>query len=264
MDLSIITISLNNPEGLRKTIESVVNQTFTEFEYIIIDGGSNDGSVEIIKEHDDKIAYWISEPDKGIYNAMNKGIKKASAGYCLFLNSGDYLVNSSVLETCFKNSFTEDLIYGNIIHDRQGELITYKLPQTLSFYDFYVDSIGHPATFIKRSLFDDIGFYNEKYKIVSDWEFFLKAIFLKRASLKYIDMEIAVVNCEGISMNSSGLTNEERSSVLKELFPGFIEDYKKLYSYNCSSASIHTANRGIRMLVRGFNHIIEVKRRIFS
>ena len=89
MRLSIITINYNNREGLRKTIESVVNQTYRNFEYIIIDGGSTDGSVEVVKEYADRISYWVSEPDNGIYNAMNKGVLAANGKYIQFLNSGD-------------------------------------------------------------------------------------------------------------------------------------------------------------------------------
>lgn len=96
MKLSIITINYNNREGLRKTIESVVAQTTREFEYIVIDGGSTDGSVDVIKEFSDYIDYWVSEPDKGIYNAMNKGVKVAHGDYCQFLNSGDWLYDSNV------------------------------------------------------------------------------------------------------------------------------------------------------------------------
>ena len=110
--LSIITINLNNAAGLRKTIESVVNQTFTDYEYLIIDGGSTDGSVEVIKEFADKITYWVSEPDKGIYNAMNKGILKARGEYLQFLNSGDWLVDNEVLFRVFSLNHFEDILYG--------------------------------------------------------------------------------------------------------------------------------------------------------
>jgi len=111
--LSIITVNLNNAEGLRKTIESVVSQTYTDYEYIIIDGGSTDGCVEIIKQYEDKITYWVSEPDKGIYNAMNKGILKAKGEYCQFLNSGDWLIKESILHDIFSILPIADIIYGN-------------------------------------------------------------------------------------------------------------------------------------------------------
>ncbi|MFT4805390.1 MAG: glycosyltransferase involved in cell wall biosynthesis, partial [Psychroserpens sp.] len=98
MKLSIITINFNNAVGLKKTIESVVNQTSNDFEYIVIDGGSNDGSVDVIKEYEAKVSYWVSEVDKGIYHAMNKGILLAKGDYLEFLNSGDILVNETVIQ----------------------------------------------------------------------------------------------------------------------------------------------------------------------
>ena len=97
MKLSIITINLNNCKGLEKTIKSVISQRFTDYEFIVIDGGSDDESLECIKAHRNYIHYWVSEPDKGIYNAMNKGIAQAEGDYCLFLNSGDWLVENEQL-----------------------------------------------------------------------------------------------------------------------------------------------------------------------
>ena len=95
--LSIITVNLNNAAGLQKTIESVINQTFTDYEFIIIDGGSTDSSLEIIKQYANKITYWVSEPDNGIYNGMNKGIGQADGEYCFFLNSGDWMIENNTL-----------------------------------------------------------------------------------------------------------------------------------------------------------------------
>ena len=109
MKLSIITVNLNNAVGLKKTICSVINQTFLDIEYIIIDGGSLDGSLEIIKEYEKKITYWVSEPDSGIYNAMNKGIMHANGEYLQFLNSGDWLVNDSIIEKFLKETTYCDL-----------------------------------------------------------------------------------------------------------------------------------------------------------
>lgn len=110
--LSIITINFNNKEGLIKTVESVVHQSYQDFEYIVIDGGSTDGSADYIKEQQTHFDYWVSEPDKGIYNAMNKGIEVAKGEYCLFLNSGDWLVEGS-LKDLFKHNFNDDVIYSN-------------------------------------------------------------------------------------------------------------------------------------------------------
>ena len=94
---SIITVNYNNLEGLKKTVESVKNQTYQKFEYIVIDGGSYDGSLEFIKDNESLLDYWVSEPDSGVYQAMNKGIEKATGEYLLFLNSGDHFCNTKVL-----------------------------------------------------------------------------------------------------------------------------------------------------------------------
>ena len=111
MKYSIITINLNNSAGLRKTIESVVNQTFQDFEYIIIDGGSTDGSVDIIKEYSSRIDYWVSEPDRGIYNAMNKGIVQAHGDYINFMNSGDCFSKNTILEEIYAD-LSFDFVFG--------------------------------------------------------------------------------------------------------------------------------------------------------
>ena len=109
MKLSIITINYNNLAGLQKTIESVVSQTFRDFEWIVIDGGSVDGSRELIERYANSFSYWVSEPDKGIYNAMNKGIVVAKGDYLLFLNSGDWLCDEMALERSFSHHPTKDI-----------------------------------------------------------------------------------------------------------------------------------------------------------
>ena len=111
--ITIVTINLNNKEGLKRTIESVINQTFFDkIEYVIIDGGSTDGSVDIIKEYEDKLAYWCSEPDGGIFPAMNKSIEHINGEYVLFLNSGDILNNNNVIKRVY-DELDRDIVYGN-------------------------------------------------------------------------------------------------------------------------------------------------------
>jgi glycosyltransferase involved in cell wall biosynthesis len=227
LKLSIITVNLNNAAGLRKTIESVVNQTFTDYEYIIIDGGSTDGSVEIIKEYADKITYWVSEPDKGIYNAMNKGIKVAKGEYCLFLNSGDWLLLNSTLFSFFSKFENYDILYGNVMKNYGLEVFPHKL--TLSF--FYLDTICHQAAIIRTKLFKEIGFYNENLKIAADWEFFIKAIFINNFSYKYIDVNISNYEGNGLSstVDSRKIMFEEKKNTFRKYFPNFFDDYELFY-----------------------------------
>lgn len=247
--ISLITINYNNKAGLSKTIESVLNQKYSQVEYIIIDGGSNDGSTKIIVENQDKVSYWVSEPDRGVYHAMNKGIAKATGDYVLFLNSGDYLCDENVLVDCLcKFVFDEDIIYGDLNIEQNGGLkYRKKYPDKLSFSFFLNhESLPHPATFIKRELFERVGYYNEKFRIVSDWEFWVKAIFLHAASYKRLPVVISTFNLEGISSNpkNSQLSKMEKQVVLNRYFPHLLEDFKE---YHALKASIE-ASKVIKFL----------------
>lgn len=200
MKLSVITINYNNVKGLKKTIDSVINQTYKDFEYIVIDGASNDGSIDIIKEYKSKIDYWVSEKDKGIYNAMNKGILAAKGNYLLFLNSGDCLVSNKILATAASYLGQYSILYGDGVITGEGDKeILIKIPDQLTLKHFTRASLFHPSTFIKRELFDTYGLYNEKNKIVSDWEFFLKTIVVNNVSAKKIDLVVSKAEDGGMS-----------------------------------------------------------------
>lgn len=225
--ISIITINYNNIQGLVKTAESVINQTFKDYEYIVIDGGSTDGSREYIESINPKIDYWVSETDTGIYNAMNKGIEKATGEYLLFLNSGDYFLDNFVLEKN-KNSFKDfDLIYFNIYFGNEKKKREVIYPDFLNFYLFFINTICHQAVFFRYDLFQKYGVYNENLKILSDWEFLLKSIFIHQVSYKHVDEFIVLYDDAGFSSNvvNHKLLKEEKHNVLKIYFPAFIDDY---------------------------------------
>jgi glycosyltransferase involved in cell wall biosynthesis len=232
MKLSIITVNKNNAQGLEKTIESVVCQKFTNYEYIIIDGNSTDNSVDIIKKYSDSIHYWISEPDTGIYNAMNKGIRKATGEYVIFMNSGDCFINSDTLLNVFSKEHTADLLVGSMIREWKSY---YKEKTTIAskitFYAIVTSPIPHQSTFTKRSLFDDLGFYDERFKTCADRKFFILAVFKYDKSIEKLDEDIAVMDTTGIS--NSGIyrpsMKKEADEILRECFPYLYEDYKKLY-----------------------------------
>ncbi len=199
LKLSIITINYNNAKGLLRTLTSVLDQTYTDFEYIVIDGGSNDGSKELLEKHSGKISYWVSEPDAGIYNAMNKGILKASGEYILFLNSGDKLVNSTVIKKAINYLGKEDIIYGNGLVNDNNTLVEMHIPKILSIGYFMKSSLCHPSTFIRKKLFSTYGLYNEELKIVADWEFFIKAIILNKVPVKKLNLFLSEIEEGGIS-----------------------------------------------------------------
>ena len=213
MKLSVITINFNDQNGLRKTIESVVNQTYKSFEYIVIDGGSIDGSVDVIKEYEDKIDYWVSEPDKGIYNAMNKGIDVVSGEYCIFLNSGDTFCAADTIERVDSYGFNADIVCGNTMMPYR-----HKPPVEITFKTLYSGSICHQCAFINSRLMRKFK-YDEKYKIVSDRKFFIQALILNNCSYYTIDVDIVNYDINGFSSNNRSLSDYEHSCVLKELIP---------------------------------------------
>ncbi len=174
MKLSIITICYNIKDEIERTCQSITTQTNQNFEWIVVDGGSTDGTVDILNKYKDHMTVFISEPDKGIYNAMNKGIKRARGEYLNFMNGGDCFASSDVVENFinFQAENNADIIYGNCdIVNQKGIRNPANIPANvdkLYFYNGY--TINHQASFIKRELFNQYGLYNENYRIVSDWE----------------------------------------------------------------------------------------------
>lgn len=213
MKLSVITINYNNCDGLRKTIESVVNQTWRDFEYIIIDGGSTDGSVDVIKEFADQIDCWVSEPDKGIYNALNKGVEKAQGEYCNFMNSGDCFYSLDVLEKVFSINPIADIICGNTQLDYLKTP-----PQEITFDFLFNTSICHQCAFIRTSLMKKYG-YDEKYKIVADRKFFLQALIFDNCSYLPINVDVVKYDITGFSAENPVISKLEYDKVLEELIP---------------------------------------------
>lgn len=223
MTFSLITINYNNRDGLQKTIDSVVAQTFRDFEWIVIDGGSTDGSRELIEQFADHFAYWVSEPDGGIYNAMNKGIDAAHGEYLQFLNSGDWLNAPTTLQEFFATPFEGDIVYGDQDYFTNGILTeSRKHPDHLSLKYLYEWSLGHGSSFIKRELLAR-EHYNEDYRIVSDWEFFLKMA-LRNATFVHRPVTVACFDMSGISSSNQTLLHNERNKVAATVLPECIKN----------------------------------------
>ena len=239
MQLSIITINYNNLAGLKKTAESVLAQTWRDFEWIIIDGGSTDGSKEYIsnlnsrsagtdaclsKNPNANITYWCSEPDKGVYNAMNKGIAKANGEYLNFMNSGDCFASSDVLEKVFDGTHTADILYGYMMRktiDGIPNNASMMKPKVY-WYDFYSDTFPHQSSFIRKRLFEKLGYYDESYKALADWKFFIKAMVYNDTSCEFIPEKLSIYECGGISDLNTGLI--ECARLRKEMFPTNVEN----------------------------------------
>lgn len=230
MRLSIITINYNNKVGLQKTIDSVISQTFKDFEWIIIDGGSKDGSKELIENYSQYITYWVSEPDNGIYNAMNKGIIFTNGEYLLFLNSGDYLINTNIIEQAFPFMNNADFVYGSLqMVNRDGDIKIWDIPIDSVTGEFFLNStMPHPATFIKKEKLLQYGGYDESYKIAADWKFFMDAILFGNSSLKKMPFVVSVFSEDGISSTQLTQVNLERQRGIEQTWSKIlIDDYKK-------------------------------------
>lgn len=257
--LSIVTVNINDKIGLRKTIESVINQTFNDYEYIIIDGASTDGSQEVIKEFNDRITCSISEPDDGIYNAMNKGILKAQGEYVQFLNSGDWLADSYVLSKIFvQNDGSLDIIYGDLVQsfpDGRNDII--KMPESITASFLYNSNLFQPVTFIKRDLFIKYGLYDESYKIIANHAFFVKVFLTGSMRSKYQEIVVANIVMDGICSKVGNFLqlNEERSRAFKEqLSPEYLRlivDYNRL-----SNIHLRLGINKIIFVIKKVNRII--------
>lgn len=230
MKLSIITINYNNAEGLEKTIKSVIAQNIKNFEYIVIDGNSSDGSKDIIEKYADKIDYWVSEPDSGIYNAMNKGIIQAKGEYLLFINSGDLLKNDISIERIIKQLTGEDIIYFDLDVYYSAENTVYKsYPDILNFEYFLTKTLPHPASFIKKRLFEKYGLYDENMTICSDWAFFINVIGDRKCSYKHIKESISIFFFDGMSSlpQNIELIRKEKKEYLNKKYRLFRGLYRK-------------------------------------
>lgn len=228
MKVSIITINYNNKIGLERTIKSVQNQTFSNYEHIIIDGNSTDGGKCIIEENKTCFSHYVSEPDTGIYNAMNKGIKVAKGEYLFFLNSGDDLVNENALTEVVKYLTEEDFVYFNINRVQNNTSKVKEVPSIMSFFYLHNDTIPHQSIFIKNELFNTVGLYDENLKIVSDWKFIITALIKFNASYKHINKVFSNFYEGGISSSKGSFEamEKERKLVLNEEFPILLNDLK--------------------------------------
>ena len=198
--LSIITINYNNRAGLERTIQSVISQSCRQLiEYIIIDGNSSDGSKGILKKFSSNLDYWVSEPDKGIYNAMNKGVQMSSGEYCLFLNSGDLLHDNNVFERLTKHTFDKDIYFGEIVATNGGKAKKrrkYSLNEEITLLTIYEGYFHHAGSFIKRDLMIKYP-YREDLKICSDRQFFIQSIIIDNCSYGSIKTPICLFDMGG-------------------------------------------------------------------
>jgi glycosyltransferase involved in cell wall biosynthesis len=202
MKISVITINRNDATGLEKTITSVLEQSCPHIEYIVIDGASTDNSLDIIRQHTDRIDHWISEPDSGIYNAMNKGIARATGDWLIFMNAGDTFASNDCASLFLAGNHQAGIVFGDQIRVMaDGSKQHWKGPGKVDFLFFYRSGIPHQSTFTHRKVFEEIGPFREDFKIYSDWEHAERAVLKHGFPCSYIPVTLSIYDKTGVSSN---------------------------------------------------------------
>lgn len=222
--ISIITVSFNSVDTIEQTILSVIDQDFKDYEYIIIDGGSTDGTIDIIKKYQKQISSWVSEPDKGIYDAMNKGLKIAKGNFISILNSDDWYEKDSLnfVANSYRLNPNIDLFHGLLRYvDINGEA-----DSIVGHYSYYLNSgmIEHPTCFVKREFYDRVGLFNLNYKSASDYDWMLRA---RKAGGKFLLIPEIFTNFRRGGMSSSFIGSYEELLIKKQY--GIISNFKFIF-----------------------------------
>lgn len=217
--ISVITINLNNAEGLKRTLNSVFQQTTGDYELVVVDGASVDGSVELIRANAARIDHWVSEPDGGIYNAMNKAVKMATGEYVIFMNSGDTFYDRDVVERVIPQLKGKDIYAGDLYRPERRKKIV-KSPEEVYFHYIITRTISHQAAFIRRERLLEQP-YNEENKIVSDWEWFFRELVFANATYERLNLCVATFDPSGISSlkEMERVRLEEMERVREKLIP---------------------------------------------
>ncbi len=211
LKVSIITVCYNSVRTLSDTINSVFSQTYHNIEYIIIDGSSTDGTIELIKSFGDKINIFKSEPDKGIYDAINKGIKLATGDIVGILNSDDILYDNNVIMKIAEtfDMWSVDSVYGDVLFfdpDKTSRITRYYSSGSFSLNKFKFGFMpAHPSFYVKRKIYEELGYYKTDYKIAADYELLIRFLSIHRIKYKYLGMPF-------VSMRTGGVSNKSISS----------------------------------------------------
>ncbi len=209
--LSVITASLNAAPQIEWAIESVMSQTYPHIEHVIIDGDSTDGTLEIIGKYRERIGYFISEPDSGLYNAMNKGIKAATGDVLFFLNADDRFCDEKVVEdvmSVFHDAPELEVVFGNLVWDLPDRLWRKKQPGTITRASLAAATILHQTVFARKHLFQATDGFSEDYRLVSDYEWMMKVFIRDKREYQYYDRDIAVMGTQGLSWTSTDWESE--------------------------------------------------------
>jgi|ERR1017187_827264 glycosyltransferase involved in cell wall biosynthesis len=235
--ISIITICYGAAHLIRKTIESVAEQTYESIEYIIVDGDSPDNTREIVRSYGSKIHKFICEPDRGLYDAMNKGIRNSTGDLIIFLNAGDYYISSRVIEYLINklNYEKADVFFGRYIWEDPGtkDIFLSNHDFTLFDWDLKYSNFPHPATLYKKEVLVKLGLFDENYQIMADYEWNVRALVKHRIPFQYLDIITVKFTADGISNNPENkkIIEMETDRISSQFYtPKWIFDFMDKYS----------------------------------
>jgi glycosyltransferase involved in cell wall biosynthesis len=216
--VSIITVVFNGARHVGETIRAIEAQTYPHIEHIVIDGGSTDGTVDILRRHDGSIGYWASESDNGLYDAMNKGVALVSdpESYVLFANADDSLHSPDVIARVIAESRGEDLVYGRML--LTDDEISGTAGREVTFDDLARQTLCHPATFVRRRIFDSVGKFDTAYVIAADYDHIVRC-FAAGVSTRFVDVIVSRMRMGGLSDDRFMLSCRERKNVIRRNFP---------------------------------------------
>ncbi len=200
--VTIVTVVYNAVETLEETILSVLNQSYDQFEYLILDGGSTDGTVDIIKKYADRLSYWCSEHDNGIYDAMNKAISHGSGKWINFMNAGDVFFHRQTLEAIFQDrEYADDVLYGDMISRYPNDTFIYNKAQSVEALAYRMP-FCHQSAFVRMDLMKMFPF-DTKFRLAADYDFFYRLYFERKGKFLYLPYCIAIYSMDGVSSTNS-------------------------------------------------------------
>lgn len=217
--ITVVTVVYNGEMHLEQTIQSVINQTYNNVEYIVIDGGSNDGTVDIIRQYENKIDYWVSETDGGIADAMNKGISLSTGEYIVFIHADDYLECNNILKTVIKKVNKSDIILLDILY---GKKLTKSSPRGFNFWMNFKTGVYHQASLCRSRIFKSIGGFDTDFKVAMDYDFFLRT-YRRDFTIQKLPYVLSVMRDTGIS------SRRDAKSVMQRLY-----EERMVHEKNCS------------------------------
>jgi glycosyltransferase involved in cell wall biosynthesis len=241
--VSIVTAVYNGAKHIEETIRAIAEQTYMPIEHIVVDGGSTDGTVEILEKYSPSLAYWVSEPDNGIYDAMNKGIDLVTdpESYVLFANADDHLYSPEAVERVIAASSGEDLVYGRMVLTDGN--ISGIAGRRVDLDDLAQETLCHPATFVRRGIFDRVGKFDTTYLIAADYDHIVRC-FAAPVSTRFVDVIVSTMRMGGLSDDRFLLSCRERKAVIRNRF-SLVPRLKGVWQVNVYDIPRNMARRWI-------------------